>query len=470
MPRNGVCRWGRVAAIVTVVWLAILVVPDVRLSGGSIPCPTSFSATTVTFSLIPRAAASPCPGLEWVRTYETADEGYARAIQPTSDGGYVLVFGWGFSIAKLDARGNVMWGRDYAAGLHGFGWGARETPDGGYVLVGETLAFGAGSNDGWIVKLNATGAIEWQRTYGSAGGDFFRAVSKASDGGYVLAGSTSSVDGTDRVWVVKLAATGELVWQRAYDAGRAWSVDVVPGGGYVVAAGSGYYGGLLVLRLDDSGALVWRRSLVGNGGEARSVRSTSDGGFVVGGFIPVGSRYRDVIVKLDASGNVQWRKSYQVHEMGYNADGFVQPTPDGGYFLAGSFYTTRAAGAGRNDFALLRVDPNGNVLWSKLYGTALDEKALTGAYTAADGGFVLAGQTITSSYKTYAWVVKTDGNGNVAPACPSGIGASLSLSPGTPKLAIDTASTGSIATSASVLASSAIASDLAVSATTLCSA
>ena len=460
MPRRGVRRWGPSIAIVMSVWLAILVVPDFGLSGDTLPCPTSFSVTAVSFSPIGRAAASPCPGLEWVRTYETT-HGYARAIQPTSDGGYVLVFGWGVGVAKVDARGTLMWAREFA---EGWAWEAREAAGGGFVLVG------GASNDGWIVKLDGNGAVVSQRTYGGAGKEEFWAGSNTPGGGHVLAGVTDSADGVGRVWVVKIDTAGDVTWSRAYDEGRAWSVDIVAGGGYVVAAGSGYSEGLLVLRLDESGNVVWRRSLAGVGGEARSIRSTADGGFVVGGFIPAGSRYRDIVVKLDASGNVQWRKSYQVHEMVFIANGFVQPTPDGGYFLAGSLLTTRSAGAGRNDFALLRLDSSGNVLWAKVYGTALDEKALTGAYSAADGGFVVAGQTITASSKAYAWVVKTDGNGNVVPACPSGIGASLAGSPGTPKLTTDAANTGSTLTSLSTLAVSALSSDLPVGVTTLCSA
>jgi len=269
------------------------------------------------------------------------------SVQPASDGGYIAALGFTFGILKLGPDGAVEWSKTYSDGIDGFGFAqsVRETLDGGFVLAGGTT----------ILKLDATGATEWQRTYGGEGGFGFRAIWLVPGGGYVVAGSTQSVDDVERVWVVKVSSTGEVLWQRAYDAGRAWSIVTTGDGGYAVAAGYGYFEGILVLRLDGDGLAIWG-NVIKTKAEARTIRETSDGGFIVGGHISSGSSARDVILKLDASGNVQWRKSYVVHRYWPMLDGAVQPTSDGGYFLATTFTTTSKAGAGAEDLALLRLD------------------------------------------------------------------------------------------------------------------
>src|SRR3972149_5057036 len=81
----------------------------------------------------------------------------------------------------------------------------------------------------------------WAKTYGGAGSDIAYSVTPTSDGGYVVAGRTSSFGaGSSDAWVFKLDATGAIIWQKTYGGpayDRAWSVQATPGGGFVVAGG-----------------------------------------------------------------------------------------------------------------------------------------------------------------------------------------------------------------------------------------
>ena len=118
----------------------------------------------------------------------------------TSDGGYALVgdtnsFGAGgndFWLVKTDAAGNMQWNKTYGGTGTDTGISVFQTSDGGYALAGYTNSFGAGGKDVWLVKTDAAGNMQWNKTYGGTGADYGITVIQTSDGGYAIAGSTSS--------------------------------------------------------------------------------------------------------------------------------------------------------------------------------------------------------------------------------------------------------------------------------------
>ncbi len=92
-------------------------------------------------------------------------------------------------------------------------WG-QQTSDGGFVAAGFTNSFGAGSYDAWVVKLDSTGGVTWQKTYGGTGFDRVggsQGIQQTSDGGYIVAGQIQSFGaGGFDFWVLKLTSTGTV--------------------------------------------------------------------------------------------------------------------------------------------------------------------------------------------------------------------------------------------------------------------
>jgi hypothetical protein len=161
-----------------------------------------------------------------------------------------------------------------------------------------------GSEDAWIVKLSATGVLEWQKTLGGASVDSASSIQLTPDGGYIVAGGTFSTDGdvignhgSYDAWVLKLSATGVLEWQKCLggtDSDVAYSIKPTTDGGYIVAGYTfsnngnvtGNHGGqdAWVIKLSATGVLEWQKALGGtNDEDARSIQLTPDGGYIVAG-------------------------------------------------------------------------------------------------------------------------------------------------------------------------------------------
>ena len=122
----------------------------------------------------------------------------------------------------------------------------QETSDGGYIVLGTTQSFGPGGEDIWILKLDSSGSIEWQWTYGGMYLDRGWSIQLTSDGGYIVGGATSSC-GTpcSDIWILKLDSSGGIEWQRTYGGNdREWATDIklTSDGGYIVAGVTHFYG------------------------------------------------------------------------------------------------------------------------------------------------------------------------------------------------------------------------------------
>jgi uncharacterized delta-60 repeat protein len=155
----------------------------------------------------------------WQKLYNTGDgAGHTKCVRQTSDGGYIVAgttnFETGtdnFWVFKLTSDGTVVWSKTYGGTGVDTAHSVRETADDGYVVVGSTRSFGAGNEDFWILKLNPNGTVGWQKTYGGSGVDIAYSVDQTSDGGYVVAGSTTSFGaGNEDSLVLKLDENGEV--------------------------------------------------------------------------------------------------------------------------------------------------------------------------------------------------------------------------------------------------------------------
>src|SRR3989338_2297125 len=174
--------------------------------------------------------------VEWQKTYGGDDWDEAISIQQTSDKGYIVAgmtgsFGAGefdFLVLKLRPNGTVEWQKTYGGIKEEQARSIQQTSDGGYIVAGMTRSFGAGAYDFLVLKLRPNGTVEWQKTYGGDIEDWSASIRQTSDGGYIVAGMTTSFNtGGGDAWVLKLRPDGTVEWQKTYggsDADWAFSI------------------------------------------------------------------------------------------------------------------------------------------------------------------------------------------------------------------------------------------------------
>lgn len=373
-----------------------------------------------------------CPSAQavtgWSKTYggakaeghngaQTYDKIYPVVI-PTSDGGFLLAgdtssYGAGSNdayLVKTDANGEMQWQRTYGGPLNESACVVCPTNDGGYALACITNSYGAGGHDAWLLKTDADGNLQWNKTYGGTNEDGAYIVVQTADEGYFIVGYTKSFGaGNEDAWLIKTDSAGNMLWNKTYGG---TSLDGVGGliltadGGYMLVGYTASFGGFKgwLIKTDTSGNMLWNKTY--------SVASmcwfdlgiqTADGGYAIAGkTFP--TAYGDAwLVKTDSDGNMLWNKTY-----GGTGDdqGFcVMQMDDGGYLVQGM---TASFGAGGVDGWLFRTDSSGNMLWNKTYGGAgtefMDEIMQT-----SDGGYIMAGFTDSfGAGSTDLWLIKTD--------------------------------------------------------------
>lgn len=325
---------------------------------------------------------------------ETKDGGFIIGGHTTSDDGYLPGHYGDFMpdaiVIKLDQAGNTEWVKNFGGADYDAILSIDETQDGGYIFAGYTasndmdVSGNHGDLDAWIVKLNNTGNIQWQKCIGGTARDNAWSITASPDGGYVFAGHTTSTDGDIAVnhgqWDIltgKLDAAGNIQWIKTMGGSlMEWSLGIVPAsdGGYVIA------------------------------------------GYAFSGNSDVSTNYglNDVwIVKIDTQGNMQWEKSYGGSD--YEDPYFIDPTSDGGYVVAGRTRSVNghvSSSYGNNDYWILKLDVYGNLEWEKSIGGTQQDVAHSIQQTS-DGGFIIAGTSYSSDGdvtanrgQSDAWVVK----------------------------------------------------------------
>jgi uncharacterized delta-60 repeat protein len=259
-------------------------------------------------------------GIGWARTYYSSGIEQAYSVQQTSDGGYILGGGTGawymitdFLVLKLSSAGAVQWARTYGSASYTNLKSVQQTSDSGYIVIGNTPAYGAGSYDFLVLKLSSAGDLEWAKTYGGSGADDPYSVQQTSDGGYVVAGYTMSYGvGNADFLVLKLSSAGDLEWAKTYGGSGVddpYSIRQTSDGGYIVAGITTSYGAgnydVLLIKLGSAGDLSWAKTFGGTDDEyAYSIEQTLDSGYVVAGYTQsYGTGDNDFLaIKLESDG------------------------------------------------------------------------------------------------------------------------------------------------------------------------
>ncbi|ASJ02674.1 hypothetical protein A3L09_05075 [Thermococcus profundus] len=268
--------------------------------------------------------------LEWEKAFggERAIEGHS--VQPTDDGGYIIT-GRKYTpnsiyLTKIDSKGNIEWENEYG-GIRDNFFGhvgdhpVQQTKDRGYITVGYVYSTKTQSNDVYLVKTDSGGYIEWTRTFGREGDDRGFSVQQTADGDYIIAGTTFSSDsGGYNVYLIKVDPTGNLRWEKTFGESNAdcgFSVLQTDDGGYTIvgytfSSSKGY--DVYLIKTDPDGNLEWEKAFDAEsvhdptqGGvwdKGYSIRQTGDGGYIIVGYTySIETRSNDVyVIKLSPGG------------------------------------------------------------------------------------------------------------------------------------------------------------------------
>lgn len=307
-----------------------------------------------------------------------------------------------------------------------------------------------GRDDYWVVKLDSTGEIEWQKSLGGTNQDVANSIQQTFDGGYIVAGSTKSDDedvsdlhgdfSFEDYWVVKLDSTGKIEWEKTLGLDYpdyAYSINQTFDSGYIVAgttlgtSGNVTLSDFLIVKLKSDGTVQWEKRMEESSyQEARYIQQTFDSGYIICGYTTVvwdsicagGYNYDYWVVKLDTSGSVQWQKTFG--GSCYDEASSVQQTSDSGYIIAGFSNSSSGDITGNHggyDYWIIKLDSSGTLQWEKSLGGSTNEYAYSVKQTK-DDGYIIAGHTNSNdgdvsgnhSFLSYDfWLVKLDSIGTV---------------------------------------------------------
>jgi hypothetical protein len=362
------------------------------------------------------------PGLN--ETYGGTARDYAYAIVQTSDGGYAIAgqtdsFGHGmtdFYLVRTDVAGNMVWNKTYGGADEEEAYSVIQTNDGGYAMAGRTKSFGVDhSEDMWLVKTDANGIVEWNCSYGSIGIEIAYSVVQTSDGGYAIGGETGSWSEERDMWLVKTDAAGNMQWNKTYGLAGSTvefcrSLIKTADGGFAMVGDREIVGGdsdAWFVKTYADGNMQWDRIYGGTEKDhASSVIQTKDGGYAIAGHTRSfgAGEYDFWLIKTDSSGVAQWNETYGgIYDD--DARSVIQTTD--GYMIAGA---TSSFGSGGWDAWLVKTDLDGQTRWNWTYGGANQDWAYCVIQTS-DGRYAMAGSTCSFGGGTAgvpdAWLIKT---------------------------------------------------------------
>jgi hypothetical protein len=415
---------------------------------------------------------SQSPAIQWQKRFGGSKDEIARDIKQTNDGGYIVAgctasftndgdvafnhssfsFPNDIWITKLDSCGAMQWQKSLGGSSDDFANAIIQTRDSGYLIAGFTQSTDGditsthgGGSDAWIIKLDASGNMTWQKTLGGYNNDGATGIIETSDKGYmVIAWSSSNADtlGDDDYDYAfyKIDSTGALQWQKLFGGtSDDTPFDVMQGAdGRYVAVGYatsnngdvvGHTGAIgdfdcWVVTIDSSGNLLRSQCLGGSGDDrGKAILKNSDSSFAIaattsssdGNVASIHGGYDIWLISQDTSGNLLWQKSFggTLDETAHS----LEASGTNGFLLAGDSYSNDGDVTGNHggseDMWLLNLDSTGAVMWKKtLGGTQHDEPAMF--LPTKEGGYVVGGTTssvdgdVTEPQKGLSdnWIVK----------------------------------------------------------------
>jgi len=380
------------------------------------------------------------PQEEWNVTFGGNNYDVFFTVQETSDGGFIALGGrdaTAFDIGgdcwlvKTDENGTMLWNRTFGGSKTDNGHGVTQTMDGGFIISAITESYGAGSADAWVIKTDAYGVEQWNRTYGGSSYDVAeKTVPQTIDEGFLIVGSTLSFGAGGRDgWLIKINSTGAEQWNKTYGTANNehfWEVHITSDGGFVLIGFmeniSAQRRDAWVVKTDSNGIMQWEKKF-GPANQGLSIQQTSDDGFVLLAEVPdtiFGGYLNAWMAKINQNGDEQWNKLFITPK---GDDRFaiyhnIQCTSDGCFIMTG-ITNGKTPVYSEGDLWLTKIDQNGNVLWEKIIGGTQYDSTYTVAVTS-DNGYIVSGMTKSfgSGNGFNAWLVKISDYDNQRPSKP----------------------------------------------------
>jgi hypothetical protein len=349
------------------------------------------------------------PNILWSRSYGGAAMDKGKDVQIAADGGFIFLgetasFGAGeldLYVVRTNSNGDTLWTRTYGGALDDEPSSLKATSDGGWIISASTESFGAGEDDFWLIKIDAIGNVLWQQTYGGPQVDYSTDVEQTADGGYVMTGYTAvSTFAFPDARLLRMNSTGAEIWSRTYgtpdDQEAFYDVIELADHGLMI---SGYNEDLVnghgswdawVVKTDSMGMNLVGQYYGGFGWEmAHAIIPTSDGNFVFTGSTDLNfAIFTDFyVVKINSNLDTLWTRHWGRADVEEPFD--IAPTQDGGFVMAGHTCTPGVGGCVKDAY-IVKINSNGDSLWTQKIGDAQDDAAFAIKETC-DGGFVVAG-------------------------------------------------------------------------------
>lgn len=388
--------------------------------------------------------------LELSETYGGSKNDVAKSVIATSDGGFaVLGFtqsmdgdvsgkdneNYDYWVLKFDSNALLEWNKTYGGSGDDRGSQLIETSDGGYMLIGysdssdKDVSFNNGNRDFWVVKIDISGAILWEKSFGYEGVDEGVSILETSDNHFILSGvldvtasggegnigrNTAMHAGGD-YWSIKINALGDIVWSRFYGGSftdaptgviEDINNDLITVGGsdsndVDISNNKGTYD-FWVVKSNSSGNIIWEKSYGGlEIDEARDVVSSDNGNHIIVGDtrseeqdVSVNNGAADLwILKITDNGDVLWEKS--LGGSNFDVARSINSTFDNGFIIAGSSRSSDGnvnENKGQNDAWIVKISNAGELLWEKTVGGTEIDFAYD-AVQLTNGTIIAVGET-----------------------------------------------------------------------------
>jgi len=392
--------------------------------------------------------------LELVQTFGGSKNDVAKSVVSTVDGGFAVLGytqsldgditdkateNYDFWILKFDSEAQLEWNKTYGGSGDERGRSLIETSDGGYALLGYSdssdgdVSSNNGNRDFWLVKINASGVLSWQKSFGYEGEDEGVSIIETSDNHLMLSGvldvTASGGEGNQGrfstrhaggdYWAIKITPTGDIVWSRFYGGTFTDSptgIKETLNDGLISVGGSdsndvdisnnkGSYD-FWIVKSDRNGDIVWEKSFGGSEiDEARDVISDGTGNHIIVG--DTRSNDQDVafnngaadlwVIKVSNSGELLWNTS--IGGSNFDVARSISTTFNNEFIIAGSSRSSNgdvSKNQGQNDAWVLKLDNSGQLLWE----TTIGGSEIDFSYDAVqinNGTIVAVGETNSSN-------------------------------------------------------------------------
>lgn len=363
--------------------------------------------------------------IDFISTYGGSKNESAKSVINTTDGGYAILGytqsmdfditdkpneSFDYWVLKFDAENQLQWNKTYGGTGDDRGNTIIQTTDGGYAVLGQStsndqdVTQNAGANDYWLTKLDTTGNLIWEKSFGYVGADVGITLLQTNDNGFFITGaldvSASGGEGNTKqsnnrhaggdYWAIKLNALGNIQWSKYYGGSFTDTPHdaIETNDGYIIVGASdsddvdinnnkGTYD-FWVVKIDTTGNIVWEKSFGGSEiDEAWSITESNDGNFIIVG--DTRSNDQDVndlagaadlwIIKISPIGELIWEKT--IGGSSFDVGRSISKTQDNGFIVSGSSRSMDgdlSSNNGQNDAWVLKLDANATIEWQKNVG------------------------------------------------------------------------------------------------------